>query len=465
MSEDADALAEQPTLPPSGRGAEFAILPLAQQLGRYRVEKLLGQGGMGAVYEAHDTRLDRPVALKVQRLEGKMAAIGTARALREARAAAALQHPNICPIHDCGEIDRTFYLVMALIRGPTLTQRLRASPPLTISESIALVQKTAAAMAHAHEHGVIHRDLKPGNIMLNEHGEPVIMDFGLARLDTPLATQLTQQGEVLGTPSYMSPEQINGEVAAIGPATDIYSLGVVFYELLTGAVPFHGDLIALATQISLDPPPLPSVVKPELGSRLDALCIRALAKKPGERWPSMRAFGEALGQYLGTLAGKRAIAEPPRLTLHVVGTPYAYRARPGQTRITLGRQKRRPTEPLTSGNDMVLRIVGNDELSARISRRHCEILYDGRGFHIIDYSKAGTEHNGQLLPSDTAVPLADGDRLVVAGVVTLAVRLHVGARAAAPQGEVQVTARGAAAPVVLEATCGDLVTLDMPEGE
>jgi serine/threonine protein kinase len=460
---------DPPTLPPKnerqtlpaagGPGAR----PLPEQFGRYRIEKHLGQGGMGAVYLAHDTQLGRPVALKVPFLAGPSPDAVRARFLREAQAAAALLHPNICPIHDLGEIDGVPFLTMAFIRGEPLARRLDPARPLPPRDAAALARKLALALHEAHACGVIHRDLKPANVMIDERGEPVLMDFGLARRDDSLLN-LTREGEVLGTPVYMPPEQVTGDVRAMGPASDVYSLGVLLYELLTGTVPFQGDLVALMSQITLDPPPPPSSRRPGLDPCLDALCLRALAKQPAERWPSMRAFADALGAFLDAHpppgAGGRpaAGAGPLPLTLRVEGTPFAYRPLPGQQVVTLGRQRRKPGDPPDHGNDVVLRVPGNDALSARISRRHLEVRRDGDGFVVVDHSKGGTAHNGRPLTRDVPAPLAAGDRLVVAGVLTLAVLLDAAPRARPTRAEVEVAQT--ADRVVLEATVGDMVTLD-----
>jgi tetratricopeptide (TPR) repeat protein len=273
-----------------------AVPALPPVFGRYRVEGLLGRGGMGAVYRAHDTQLDRPVALKVPNLADGDRARPVERFLREARAAARLQHPNICPVFEAGEIGGTVYLSMALVDGQPLAQRLRGGP-LPPAEAAALVRTVALAMAEAHRAGVVHRDLKPANVLLNARGEPVVMDFGLAR-DARFRGEerLTRDGALVGTPAYLPPEQVGGEEA--GPAGDIYSLGVVLYECLTGRVPFRAaSLGELVAQIERDPPPPPSGLRPGLPAWLEAVCLRALAKRPGDRFPSMEAFAVALAPF------------------------------------------------------------------------------------------------------------------------------------------------------------------------
>jgi serine/threonine protein kinase/tetratricopeptide (TPR) repeat protein len=296
--------------------AEVVAEPaLPSRIGRYHVRRLLGRGGMGVVYLAHDPELDRPVALKVPKLASPGA---EERFLREARAAAAVTHPNLCPVFDVGRADGELYLAMAFIPGPTLTALLRQEGPLPPARAAALAAGIAAGMAEAHRHGIIHRDLKPGNVLLNRHGEPVVTDFGLARrgpgadsTGDPDETgffdpRLTRDGAVMGTPAYMSPEQAKGQVDQVGPASDIYALGAILFELLTGRQPFHADsAAALVGKIEREPAPPPSQVRPGLPVKLDAICLKALAKKPAERVASMEAFAAALAPFASGVKRRR----------------------------------------------------------------------------------------------------------------------------------------------------------------
>ena len=216
---------------------------------------------MGAVYLAHDTQLDRKVALKIPRFSAKKKDEIVARFFREARAAATIRHPNVCPVYDVGEIDGIYYLTMAYIQGRTLSEFIRPEKPLPERQVAAVVSKLALALQEAHDCGVVHRDLKPSNIMIDRRNEPVIMDFGLARRTDVEESRATQQGTILGTPAYMSPEQVLGDPEKIGPQTDIYSLGVIFYELLTAQLPYQGPPTAVVGQIlAVDPPPPRSTV-------------------------------------------------------------------------------------------------------------------------------------------------------------------------------------------------------------
>jgi serine/threonine protein kinase len=445
-------------------GSVARVGELPREFGRYVIEKLLGRGGMGAVYLAQDTRLGRLVALKVPALSGPSVDAIRARFLREAQSAAALRHPNICPIYDLGEIDGVPYLTMGFIQGEALSRRIGRESLFEPCQAAELVRKLALALQAAHTQGVIHRDLKPANIMIDERTEPIVMDFGLARRED--VGLLTQQGDVLGTPAYMPPEQITGDVAAMGPASDIYSLGVILYELLVGGTPFQGDLLALASQVTLDPPTPPSQRRPGLDTRFDAICLRCLAKRPADRWASMRDLADALEELVGPpplLAPRgpnRGDGHTLPLTLRIAGTSFAYRPLPGQDVITIGRQKRKLGDPPDHGNDLVLRVPGNDHLSARISRRHCEVRRQGDGFVVIDHSKVGLAKNGQPLPRGIAVPLAAGDQLVIAGVVTLEVLLHKGVAVGAVRVTVEAGQGSGTDVVVLEATLGDMVTME-----
>ncbi len=270
---------------------------LPASFGRYRLIKLLGKGGMGSVFLAHDAQLDRPVALKIPQLGSTQTASVLARFLTEARAAAAVHHPNICPIHEVGEIDGVPYLTMAFVEGKSLGE-YAALRPLSPRQSVALVRKLALALDEAHKRGVVHRDLKPANIMIDRRGEPIIMDFGLARRARPGDVRLTQDGACMGTPAYMPPEQVKGEIDVMGPASDIYSLGVILYELLAGRLPFSGDVMAVLAQVVMEEPPPPSRFCPELDPELEAICLKAMAKKIEDRYPSMAQLAAALLAYL-----------------------------------------------------------------------------------------------------------------------------------------------------------------------
>jgi hypothetical protein len=264
---------------------------------------------MGAVYLAHDTQLDRPVALKMPHFSAADGPQTVERFYREARAAATVRHPNVCPVYDVGEIDSVPYLTMAYIEGKALAEFARLKP-LTPRQAALLVRKLALALQDAHKLGVIHRDLKPANVMIDTHGEPIVMDFGLARRARSGDARLTQNGSLFGTPAYMPPEQVNGNVNAMGPACDIYSLGVLLYELLAGRLPFIGDPMAVLAQVLLDEPPPPSRFRPEVDAELEGICRKAMAKKAGDRYASMNEFAAALLEYLRKKPAAEAASAP-----------------------------------------------------------------------------------------------------------------------------------------------------------
>ncbi|HEY1192382.1 MAG TPA: serine/threonine-protein kinase [Gemmata sp.] len=288
-----------PTVPGAGLTAPFPDTnpaTLSGAFGRYRIVRSLGQGGMGAVYLAEDSQLDRQVALKVPLFSTSDP--GTlARFYREARAAATIDHPNICPVYDVGEQGGVHFVTMAFVEGRTLAELIRGGNPLPQRASAAVVRKIALALQEAHARGVIHRDLKPANIMINRRKEPVVMDFGLARR-VDRDEQLTRAGAPLGTPAYMPPEQVTGDPGATGPGSDVYSLGVILYQMLTGRLPFQGTVMSVLAQILTADPPAPSDLRPDIDPQLEAICRKAMAKAPGARYDSMAAFAADLTSYL-----------------------------------------------------------------------------------------------------------------------------------------------------------------------
>ena len=286
---------------PPGAGGE-----LPSDFGRYHIERKLGGGGMGSVYLARDRELDRLVALKVPRFTGDTPP-SLERFRREARAAATLDHPNICAVYDVGEVAGVQYLTMAYVEGHPLSDLLQAGSPLPERPAADLIRKLALALDEAHRHGVVHRDLKPANVMINRRHEPVITDFGLARRDRPGEAQLTHSGTILGTPAYMSPEQVEGDPDRIGPAADVYSLGVMFYELLTGRRPFQGSVASIFSQILRDPPRPPGELQAGLDPRLEAICLKCMSKAPTDRG-TMGELAAALSEYLGGTAANRPAA-------------------------------------------------------------------------------------------------------------------------------------------------------------
>ena len=255
---------------------------------------------MGSVYLAQDTHLERPVALKVPDFGKHKDSEARRRFLEEARTAATLDHPYLCPVYDAGEIDGQLYLTMAYIEGQSLAA-LIGDEGWPQRQVAALVGKLALALQEAHTRKVIHRDLKPANIMIKTTGgrrEPVIVDFGLARRDNPQEQRLTRMGQVMGTLAYMAPEQIRGNLNEIGPACDIYALGVILYELLTGRLPFNGSGLAVAAQILTESPVPLSTHRSDLDPALEATCRQAMARTIEDRYASMAELAAALTGFL-----------------------------------------------------------------------------------------------------------------------------------------------------------------------
>jgi len=253
-----------------------------EQLGRYRILDEIGRGAMGVVYRAHDPMLDRTVAIKAITLSGDAAerADYEARFLQEARAAGRLSHPAIITVHDVGREGDLAYMAMELLPGTDLRQRMREAR-LPLREVLQLAVEIADGLGFAHEQGVVHRDIKPANIMLTQRGRAKIMDFGIARLQ--LSDIKTQTGVLLGTPKYMSPEQVAGR--PVDQRSDIFSLGTVLYEMLTGRAPFGGaDTAQLMHSIASVPHATPTRLNPALPPLLDLVLARALEKDAGARY-------------------------------------------------------------------------------------------------------------------------------------------------------------------------------------
>jgi serine/threonine protein kinase len=267
------------------------------RLGRYQLEALLGEGSMGQVYRARDTRLGRPVAIKVIRAEGAQRPDFRIRFQREAQATAALNHPHICTMYDAGEQEGASYLVMEYVEGQTLAARLREGQ-LPLDQLLRRAIEVSQALAAAHERGIIHRDLKPANLMLTPAGVK-ILDFGLAKFTGPgasatgAAVDVTAAHTILGTPAYMSPEQTRGE--ELDPRSDLFSFGCVLYEAATGVRPFRGaSLSEILREVVNGHPPPPSSLRPELPAAWDSILMRTLAKDRDRRYQSAADLFSAL---------------------------------------------------------------------------------------------------------------------------------------------------------------------------
>jgi len=284
--------------------ASMMIQPQALIKGRYRVGRRLGEGGMAIVYLGHDLLLGRDVAIKSPRPQFSADPGFRARFEREARAAASLSHPNIIDVYDVGEDEGTPFIVMELVRGQSLKEIIAADAPFHPDDVAELLEQIGGALDYAHVRGYVHRDIKPGNILVDVHGRARLVDFGIAK---GLADgDLTEAGEGLGTVGYLSPEQAAGLMAT--PASDVYSVGVVAFEMLTGELPFAAETpVGVAMRHVHDPAPRPSAVVPGLPPQVDPIILRALAKDPTRRWGSAGAFARAL-------RGWRITAPPQSVT-------------------------------------------------------------------------------------------------------------------------------------------------------
>lgn len=251
---------------------------------RYRVDRMIGGGGMANVYLAHDTILDRSVAIKVLRLEHGNDEEFIARFHREAQSATSLSHPNIVNIYDVGEEDDLYYMVMEYVDGMTLKQYIQQNSPVDVSEAVDIMRQVTSAITHAHDNGIVHRDIKPQNILIDHYGHVKVTDFGIAMALS--ATALTQTNSVLGSVHYLSPEQARGGMAT--KKSDVYSMGIVFFELLTGRLPFSGESpVSIALKHLQHDTPSLKRWHPDLPQSVENVVLKATAKDPFHRYPTV----------------------------------------------------------------------------------------------------------------------------------------------------------------------------------
>ncbi|MCO6454096.1 MAG: protein kinase [Pirellulaceae bacterium] len=306
---DTDSVADATTDWRTGGGAA-GLAPsscvdggVPRAFGRYRILERVGSGGMGTVYSGLDPELDRQVAVKVPHFQGSNTGLARQRFLREARAAAKVRHPHICPIYDVGQQEGIPFVVMAFVHGRSLAETFKCQQMPEPRQAVLLVSQLLEALRALHAAGIIHRDLKPGNVLLDQDGRALLTDFGLAQSQWDQA-QLTAPGGISGTPSFMSPEQARGE--PLDERTDIYSLGVVLYWLLSGQLPFHGSALEVLHQVASQAPPSLSEVSPGIDAELEAIVRHATAHAVEQRYADAGSFQAALETWLANHSGSPA---------------------------------------------------------------------------------------------------------------------------------------------------------------
>lgn len=294
-------------------GSAAPQTPSGGMVGRYRIERVLGQGGFGVVYLAFDDQLQRSVAIKAPHRQLVSTPADAAAYLAEARTVAGLDHPHIVPVYDVGSVaDYPFFVVSKFIDGSDLHRRQRESR-LSLREAAELVATVAGALHYAHKQGLVHRDIKPGNILLDRGGKPFVADFGLALREQDFGSG----ARYAGTPAYMSPEHARGEGHRVDGRSDIFSLGVVLYELLTGRRPFraesHQELFEQITKHDVRPP---RQLSDEIPKEIERICLKALARRASERYSSARDLAEELRLFLADLSSAPALATPAKSAPH-----------------------------------------------------------------------------------------------------------------------------------------------------
>ncbi len=287
--------------------------------GRYQIVSELGRGSMGVVYKAHDPQINRSIALKVLREDRLTSTDYVQRFLKEATAIGRLSHYGIVTVYDVGQDHGTIYIAMELLRGQPLDQK-SLDRKFHLQDSIKVGVHVSRALHYAHKMGIVHRDIKPPNIICTEEGTTKVTDFGIAHIDDPDGQQMTRAGEILGTPVYMAPEQILGQ--PVDGRTDLYSLGVILYELTTGQRPFQGEnLAAVFRAITNDDPISPDQLNPDIPPALSRSILKAMARNPADRFASGHELADSLTHSLKTLAQSpsvQPVSEKPRYRAQLI---------------------------------------------------------------------------------------------------------------------------------------------------
>jgi len=391
-------------------GAKFDGLEILEELGR---------GGMGVVYKARQINLDRFVALKMLLTDQFQNPTVLARFLAEAKAVAALDHPDIVKIYQIGQGPYGHYFAMEFIAGRSLDAVIK-SASIPVPSVVGIMIQLAKAIDYAHSRGIIHRDLKPANIMLKQMKRAVVMDFGIAKIASrEKSASVTQHGVVVGTPSYMAPEQASDGTDPVGPASDVYSLGAILYAMLTGRPPFEEKtaLNTILKVVSPEPPPLPSSLRADVPAALEQICMKCLAKRPADRYESAQALADALRHFR---------ADRPAEDRHTIPPPAPTPAPPPAEPVVDVRREPGMIVGLiikSSGKSLRLSslatVIGRASecdiilRSGRVSKRHCQVLIEDDGVWVEDLDSAnGTCVNGKRVRRSL---LHDRDALDVAG--------------------------------------------------
>lgn len=386
------------TEPPSTN----APMRIGMLFGDFELVQELGRGGMGIVYKARQRSLERMVAVKMLLTEHAHSDVVVSRFLTEARAAASLDHPNIVKVFQVGESAGGHYFVMEFIDGPPL-ESLVDNGPMPITGAVAVMIAISDAVHYAHTRGIIHRDLKPSNIMLDRSRRPVVMDFGVAKF-VGKSSSLTQQGAILGTPNFMPPEQAGEDLAEVGPHSDVYSLGAILFNLLTGRPPFREEtaLKTVLKVISAELPPPVRSLRPDAPAKLERICMKCLQKKPSDRYPTARALLEDLRRFRAEHAAAKknptaASPAPPLLILVERSTGKKLSVR--QETTVIGR---------AADCDLVIKATD-------VSKRHCRLLVRDGQVSIEDLSSInGTSVNDKPIQR---CQIKNGDKIDIAGHV------------------------------------------------
>lgn len=432
--------------------------PTTGQLGRYRLVRRIGSGGMGSVHEAVDEVLGRRVAIKIPHAAVQSDPVARERFQREARSAAAVDHPGVCGVLDVGEHEGTSYIAMPLLEGESLAARLARSPRLPLAEALRIVRMLSAAVDAIHAAGIVHRDIKPGNVFLTNAGGVVLMDFGIAGAAGPDgADRLTRAGETLGTMAYAAPEQVAGDWEQVGPAADVWAIGVVLYELLSGTTPFAGPPGRVIADILHREPGWPVPLDPACDRRLVAICLDALSKDPGRRPLRAGALADriAVWEAEGSVRRRSRLGGAAALAIGsviIAGCVWFWWARvervtasvggsggPATMAVAVGTAVSAPvatdealTAPATANDGWSPTVIAGPEdvfrsadgvrpggilrATASADGRTIALLHEGPGASIWDVATGDRRRWLPLPPLDTALALSpDGSGLLTAG--------------------------------------------------